>query len=110
MAISFKQLFYVLVEASLIFLSAILGTFAWNHLSPIFNSLDWGGGLMQDIVHYWQAYLTIAIILVGLVVILYYRARQEKDYASKADIEKLTASIDALTREIRADRESRNGK
>lgn len=105
-----KGLFAILVEASLIFLSAILGTFVWNHISPIFNSMDWWGNLMQDIANYWQAYLTIAIILGVLVVILYYRAKKEGDYVSKADIDKLTASIDALTREIRADRESRNGK
>jgi len=98
-----RRLFFILSEAILIFLSAILGTFAWNHLSPVFNSLDWWDKLMQDIANYWQAYLTISVVFGVLVVVLYYRAKKEDD----ANIQKLTTSINNLITEIQKDRNAK---
>lgn len=78
-----KNLFFVISEALLVFLSAILGTFTWNHLSPIFNSMDWWNGLMKDIADYWIAYLAIGVLGFLLVLVLYFRAKAEKSREEK---------------------------
>jgi MFS superfamily sulfate permease-like transporter len=78
------RLFYVFSEALIIFLSAMLGTFAWNHGSDIFNSMDWWGSFTTDITDHWPAYLVIFLLFIVLGVILYFRDRREHDTVPKA--------------------------
>ncbi len=77
-----KRIVFVVLEALVVFISAILGAFAWNHLSPIFNSMDWWDGLINDIASNRPAYIVIGALCFILVAVLYFAkaetTRQEK--------------------------------
>ena len=91
-----RRLLLVVSEVILVFISAILGAFAWNHLSPIFNSMDWWRKLMEDIAKYWQAYLAIGVLLFLLFLVLYFRARIEANTES----DRVLTILEAIARKL----------
>ena len=48
-------------------------------------------------VEFWPAYLTIAIVLGVLVLVLYLRAKEDGDIATKKDISDLKTDIKSQT-------------
>ena len=92
------RLFYVSSEALIIFLAAILGTFAFNHASDIFNRyVHWGEccitnikylweGTLNDIHSYPAAYLAILVVFVVLLAVLWCRAKWGYSAAPKARV------------------------
>jgi len=134
MSINSSRLFYILSEALLIFLAAILGEFVWENGQEVFNAgiSGWWGELVNQITLYWPAYLAITIVFVGLLVVLYYRAKRDGSIVTRNDFTKLssesskkiddlvtelkrenkaeTDAIYALVAKMQADRESENDK
>lgn len=72
----------VIYEAIIIFLSAILGTFTWNHGSMIFNGnhpSQWLKALGHDMTTFWLAWSFFGVLLFALLIVLWLRIRGERD-------------------------------
>lgn len=54
----------------------------------------------MDITTYWQAYIAVAIIALVIVVILYYRAKADKELLTKADIERNTRILILIAKKL----------
>ena len=78
-----RKICWVTSEAVLIFISAILGTFAWNHGSAIFNvgnPSQWWGALWADITQHWLAWSFEGGFFLILVVVIWYRSRHDNPF------------------------------
>lgn len=107
-----KLLFFIISESLIIFLSAVVGTFAWNHGSPIFNNFDWRHpcfinlweSIMNDIAQYMPAYAAVAFLWFILVIILFLRARAEdKEQNEKQNIGRINRAIREHLKKKRGD-------
>jgi preprotein translocase subunit SecY len=69
-----KRLGLAVLESIIIGISAVLGAFAWSHLSPIFNSMDWLNAFSADISAHGPAYIAIVVLFVILFIVLLIRS------------------------------------